>query len=345
LAPEESNERAVEAMTAAIGVIVFEDKQDQGATVLQNLPILSLPGPAFLDVYGAVVVAVLLASFLLIRFADRTGRLPPPPVPQTPKAVEVAFLQGGVNQVVRVLVYDLVQRGYAVLAPEDRIAPTGKLPQPGELDALESRVLESIQGKPKAHELFGNRTQRKTLLELLEPVRAGLAAQELLKPESVKLWRRRAQIAGTVILAGLAAAKIYVALTTGHANVFNLIFLCIAAISFLFALAYVQTRHHASRRGRAYLEAMRLAYDSRLKDAVSQIGSPGPAARAFEGASLFLIGLYGFSARRGTSEEMFAAHFKRASGESGGSCGSSCGGSCGGDGGGGGCGGCGGGGD
>lgn len=305
---------------------------------MQNLPFMNLPGPEFLNVYGLLAIIVLAAAWLVIRFADHTDSVPPP-VPESPDAMEVAFLQGGVNQVIRTLVYDLVQRGYAALAPEDRVAPTAKTPAPGELTALEARVLESIQARPKAHQLFQNRTARLRLLELLEPTRKKLAEQDLLKPDSVKIWRRRAQIAGTLALAGFAGAKIYVALTTGHANVAYLVFLCLASIAALFALAYVLTRHHASRRGRAYLDAMRAAYEGKLKAAVSHIGSPGPEARAFEGASLFLIGLYGFSALKGTSEAMFADHFKRASGDGGGgSCGSSCGGSCG-DGGCGGCGG------
>jgi uncharacterized protein (TIGR04222 family) len=306
---------------------------------VQNLPFLGLPGPEFLNVFGVLVIIVLGAAALVIHFADHTDPSPPP-VPQTPDPIEVAFLQGGVNQVIRTIVYDLVQRGYAALGKDDRILPTSHTPQPGELDALETRVLETIRSKPKAHQLFANVTQRQELLRLLEPVRARLAAQDLLKPDSVKVWRRRAQIVGTLALAAFAGAKIYVALTTGHSNVAYLVFLCIAAILCLFALAYAMTRSHASRRGRAYLDAMALAYRPRLDHAVATLDATG-GARAFDGAALFLIGLYGFSVLKGTPEAAFAEHFKRASGEGGGgSCGSSCGGSCG-DGGG--CGGCGGG--
>ncbi len=310
---------------------------------MENLPFLALPGPDFLNVFGVLAIIVLVATWASIHFADRTDKRPPPAVPQNPDPIEIAFLQGGVNQVVRTIVYDLVQRGYAALGPEDRIVATNKQAEAGALDAVEKRVLESIQARPKAHELFQNRTQRDVLLRLLEPVRAKLAAEDLVKPDAVKVWRKRAQILGTLALVGFAGAKIFVALETGHSNVSYLVFLCVAAVIALFVLAYVLTRSHASRRGRAYLEAMKLAYESRLKEAVSHIGSPGPEARAFEGASLFLIGLYGFSALKGTSEEMFATHFKRASGDGGGGCGSSCGGSCGSGDGGGGCGGCGGG--
>jgi hypothetical protein len=89
------------------------------------------------------------------------------------------------------------------------------------------------------------------------------------------------------------------------------------------------TRTHASRRGHAYLDAMRLAYGGRLKAAVAHIGSPGPEARAFHGASLFLIGLYGFSPLKGTTEAMFAEAFSRGSQSQGSNCGTSCSGSCG----------------
>jgi uncharacterized protein (TIGR04222 family) len=308
---------------------------------MENFPFLNLPGPEFLNVFGVLAIIVLAAGWLLIHFADRTDRSPPP-VPQNPDPVEVAFLQGGVNQVIRMICYDLVQRGYAALGPDDRIVPAARQPEPGALNAMEKRVLESIQARPRAHELFANRAQRRELLKALEPVHAKLAARNLVKPESVKIWRTRVQIIGTLILVGVAGAKIYVALKTGHTNVFYLIFLCVASVLGLFALCYVATRSHASRRGRAYLEAMKLAYKPRLDETLREIGAPGPG-RAFEGAALFLIGLYGFSALKGTADAAFTEHFRRASGDGGGGCGSSCGGSCGSGDGGGGCGGCGGG--
>lgn len=296
---------------------------------MQLLSILDLPGPAFLNVFGLVVILVLAAAWLVIRLADRTDRQPPPPVPQNPDAMEVAYLQGGVNQVIRTLVYDLAQRGFVALAKGDRVVPTDKEPQSGELNALEQIVLQSAQAKPKARELFENRVLRKQLLDELAPLRAKLATEKLIKPEAVKRWRTRAQIVGTLIIAGLALAKLYVSWNGGPANVSYLIFLTIASIAALFALAYVLTRSHASRRGHAYLDALRLAYADRLKEAVRHIGSPGPEARAFHGASLFLIGLYGFSVLKDTTEAMFAESFKRGSASGGGDCGTSCGGSCG----------------
>ncbi|MGJ0394957.1 MAG: TIGR04222 domain-containing membrane protein [Methylocystis sp.] len=296
---------------------------------MQNLPILDLPGPDFLNVFGLVVIGVLGAAYICIRFADRTDRRPPPPVPQNPDAMEVAFLQGGVNQVIRTLIYDLAQRGLVALAPKDHVIPTECQPQPGELNAMETLLFEAAQAKPKAHVLFEDRSLRRRLLEQLAPIRAKLAAEALIKPVSVKIWRRRAQIVGTLIIVGLAFAKIAVEWSKGPSNLAYLIFLAAASVAALFALAYVMTRTHASRRGHAYLEAMRLAYGGRLQAAVAHIGSPGPEARAFHGAALFLIGLYGFAPLKGTTEAMFAETFSRGSQSQGSNCGSSCGGSCG----------------
>jgi hypothetical protein len=59
---------------------------------------------------------------------------------------------------------------------------------------------------------------------------------------------------------------------------------------------------------------MQMAYADRLKEALAQIRSPGQQARAFGGASLFLIGLYGFSPLKGTTEAKFVEAFQDASG-------------------------------
>ncbi|MCC3244189.1 TIGR04222 domain-containing membrane protein [Methylocystis sp. WRRC1] len=280
---------------------------------MQDLPFFNLSGPEFLNFFGVVVIAVLATTFLVIHFADRSGRRPPPPVPQTPDAMEVAYLQGGVNQVIRTLVYDLDERGFVVLGPESRIVPTGAAPQSGDMNALELRVLEAVRNGPTAQELLEDRALRNALEQQLQPVRDRLAADDLLQPPSVKVWRRRLEIIGAILIIAVAGVKLQMAFAEGQ-NVSYLLFLMVAAVAALFAEGYVLTRDAASRRGQAYLEAMRVAYADRLKEALAHIRSPGPEARAFKGASLFLIALYGFSMLKGTTEAKFPESFERASG-------------------------------
>lgn len=280
---------------------------------MQDLPFFNLSGPEFLNFFGVVVIAVLATTFFVIHFADRTGRRPPPPVPQTPDAMEVAYLQGGVNQVIRTLVYDLDERGFVVLGPESRIVPTGAAPQSGDMNVLELRVLEAVRNGPTAQELLEDRSLRNALEQQLQPVRDRLAADDLLQPPSVKVWRRRLEIIGAILIVAVAGVKLQMAFAEGQ-NVSYLLFLMVAAVAALFAEGYVLTRDAASRRGQAYLEAMRVAYADRLKEALAHIRSPGPEARAFKGASLFLIALYGFSVLKGTTEAKFPESFERASG-------------------------------
>ncbi len=278
------------------------------------LPFFDLPGPAFLNFFGVVAISVLLTSFLVIYFADRSGRLPPPAVPAEPAAMTTALLSGGVGRVIQTLVYDLDERGYLVLGDEGHINPTGKKPADGELDEMELRLLAAVRHGPTARQLFEDKALRRHLFIDLASVRAQLAADGLIQPASVRQAKRWAQAIGTIIILAVAALKLQIVLATENANPSYLIYLTLASIGALFALGYVLTRETASKRGLALVEAMRLAYADKLKETLTQIRSPGPQARAFGGASLFLIGLYGFSSLKGTTESKFVEAFQDASG-------------------------------
>jgi uncharacterized protein (TIGR04222 family) len=303
--------------------------------------ILHLPGPQFLAFYGVVALVVLVAAFLLMFFADTTRTDNLPSVPVSPDPIEVAYLSGGVNAVLRTVVYDLRQQGLLTLEKEKHLVATGAAPATA--TRLQRCVLDKIQARPEIGSLFRDKTLRSRLEAILDPMRARLAASDLLQPDSVKRTRGWTLGLGLLVLLGLAAAKIEVALSLGITKVQFLIFLAILSSACLFFLVFFFSKRAASRRGRAYLEAMRLAYSSRLPWA--RVGfAPargGEGGIAYDGA-LMLIALYGFDALKGTPDAAYAKAFARSDG--GGGCGSSCGG--GGDGGGGGgCGGCGGGGD
>jgi uncharacterized protein (TIGR04222 family) len=214
---------------------------------------LDLPGPAFLNFLGAVVIGVLIASFLAISFADRSGRLPPPAVPSEPEALTTAFLSGGVGRVIQMLVYDLDERGYLVLGDEGHINPTGKKPGDGELDEMELRLLAAVRHGPTARQLFEDKALRRHLFIDLAPVRAQLEADELIQPASVRRARHWSQIVGSIVILAVAAAKLRVVLAEG-ANPSYLVYLTVAAIGALFALGYVLTRETASKRGLALVE-------------------------------------------------------------------------------------------
>jgi len=300
--------------------------------------ILHLPGPQFLAFYGIVAVIVLVAASLLMFFADTTGTDNLPSVPASPDPIEVAYLSGGVNAVLRTVVYDLRQLGLLTLEKDNRLIAAGAAPTT--LTRMQRRVLDKVLDRPEIGSLFKDKSLRSSLEAILDPMRARLMANGLLRPDAVRRTRDWTLGLGLLILSGLAAAKIEIALSLGITKIEFLIFLAILSSVCLFLLVSFFSRRAASRRGRAYLEAMRLAYSS-LKPSALIGFTParrGGDAMAFDGA-LLLVALYGFDALKGTPDAAFAKAFARSDG--GGGCGA---GGCGGDGGGGGCGGCGGGG-
>ncbi|MGA8171053.1 MAG: TIGR04222 domain-containing membrane protein [Methylocystis sp.] len=302
------------------------------------IDILHLPGPQFLALYAIVAAVALGAAFLSMYFADRTDTARLPKIPPSPDPVEIAYLSGGPNAVLRTTVYDLRQRGLVTLENERRLARTGVAP--ASLTRLQRRVLDAIENRPEIRKIFADSTLRSDLAAILDPLRARLAANGLLQPASVKNARLWVLGIGLPVLLGLAGAKLWIAHELGKTNINGLIVLALFGSIALVAITLFLSRRVASRRGVAFVEAMRLAYAPSLRSTASN-PSPIRGGAALDDGALLLIALFGFDALKGTSDAGFAKAFAR-SNDSGG-CGlSSCGG---GDGGGGsGCGGCGGGG-
>ena len=222
--------------------------------------ILHLPGPQFLAFYGIVAAIVLVAAFLLMFFADTTGTDNLPSVPASPDPIEVAYLSGGVNAVLRTVVYDLRQLGLLTLEKDNRLVAAGAAPTT--LTRMQRRVLDKVLDRPEIGSLFKDKSLRSSLEAILDPMLARLMANDLLRPDAVRRTRDWTLGLGLLVLLGLAAAKIEIALSLGITKIEFLIFLAILSSVCLFLLVSFFSRRAASRRGRAYLEAMRLAYSS-----------------------------------------------------------------------------------
>ncbi len=106
---------------------------------MAGFSILGLSGPAFLGVYAGVAALTLLMAHLFIRASDPTRDLSPPKVPSEPDAIMLAYLAGGVGNVIRTLLFDLRQRGYVGVGADKRLEPAAG-PQSGRvLDARPAR--------------------------------------------------------------------------------------------------------------------------------------------------------------------------------------------------------------
>jgi uncharacterized protein (TIGR04222 family) len=214
------------------------------------------------------------------------------------------------------------------------------------LTHLEEQVLAAVQFNPKPGEIYSNALLQSTVQDTCASWHAFLETQALLLPRSVKLARKRVLWIGVSALLGVGLLKLLLGWAQGRTDIGWLMLLMAIATGELLVMAAVIANARLSKRGNAWLAQLRLVYSSAKTEAVARrlnASSEPRSANAYDGAGLFVIGLYGFEILRGTSDEAFAQHFKVGANASVSACGAgSCGGgggSCGGGGCGGGCGG------
>ncbi len=78
--------------------------------ILIHNPIAHMYGPHFLVLYASVIAITLGWCAIILR--DVTVNLPAPLVPTQPDPYEIAYLRGGATQVLHLISFDLIQRGY-----------------------------------------------------------------------------------------------------------------------------------------------------------------------------------------------------------------------------------------
>jgi len=330
---------------------------------LRHNPIADMYGPYFLLFYAVVIGITLVSCWYALWAADSSGALPPPQIPVQPDPYEIAFLRGGANEVTRLAIFALVQRGYLEIKQEPKKFWQNAKPQQivqapgaGPLAGLSpgERVAFDWFSRPRrADEVFGPGGVAAAVQTRCEPYERQLRSDKLLMPPEMRSFVRQIRLAGTVVIIGLGGYKLWDAWLEGRSNVWFLIIM--AAVS-LPLLSHVCKVPRLSRRGRAYLLRLRLAF-ARLKHQApaltmsSATTNPstaphGPAAGSFDPV-LLMVGVFGVAALSGTAYAYYPQMFNRGTtdagggGCGGGGCGSSGGSSgCGGGGcGGGGCGG------
>lgn len=300
-------------------------------------PIANMHGPQFLGFYAAVIVTTLGLLWFFSRRVDATTGQPVPPVPTEPDPYAIAYLRGGLGEVARVAVFELLQREY-IEGKEGIFKETAKHPGLRHLHGVPRIAYDWLKtkGSLTAREVFSSRglvTQLEGQAE--SELRRPLEADQLLVNSHSKSLRRRWAGAATALMLGLGGYKLAVALTKGYTNIVFLVLMLIFAL--VASIVTALSMPSLTLRGRKYLDALNLAFDQLTHR---------PEARQESSYLPLMVGLFGVSALGGTSFAYYADDLERmqqvaqASGDAGlASCGSSCGG--GGGGCGGGCGGCG----
>lgn len=324
---------------------------------LINNPIANMPGLQFLAFFSCVAVTTIITCWVMLKNTDKSDTIPPLQIPTNPDPYEITYLRGQENEVIRLAVFNLYNKGFVKLTT-DYVEVNPQHPDPKNLPNIEKSLFGWLsQQKPQIYTNASNASSPEPIrvkphqifLEMKARAetycgsyKANLEKNHLVPSDILKdiSWKLRA--AGALLILSLASYKFTIALTNGRTNVG---FLVTLSIVYIIALFLICKPARLSKRGKAYLKELQNAFANLAQKDKINTNSPtyDPCAPALA-MSIFGVGIFA-----GTSFDSFEQTFHRST-DSGSSCGSSCGSSgssCGSGGsscGGGGCGGCGGGG-
>jgi len=303
----------------------------------------SMRGPAFLLFYICIAVVTLVLCRLRRQAADPSRHAPPLPLPSDPEPHEIAYVRGGANELIRVVILDLIQRQFLRYTEtpkrwfknaEQKIERHPDAPPPKLLTPVEREVMSVFTGPKNGQEVFESGMLTANVERHCGDYLRRMSEEQLLSPPETKQRAVRIGLAGAAVLLGLAGYKLTAAILTQHYNVGFLIVLTFVSVV---VLAFLCAVPRLSARGREYVLRLQQVFEQ-LKQERSYYGKLGPDPRI-----LLLVSLFGVGMLADTPHDIYRKMFvQSSSGGCGGGCGGGGGGGCGGGGCGGGCGGCGG---
>lgn len=306
--------------------------------------IADMPGPDFLIVYGVLTALTILFIRLKTRKLDPTldADLPPLPIPGKLSPIEIAQLSGNPAMTLGTILFGLWNRGYLKIETPDKGKPyltkADSYPDIEDLSPIERAIFVPFRN-PNSNKASTSALAHVATVKRfgkdLEPV---LQDELIMMPEESKQAARQLfwQTAPWLIMVG--GYKLVLALDKGKHNVWFLIAIIFAGI---LGLAIATSPPRLTRRGKDFLNRMKLAFRDVPASSTYALAAEGYPA---DEKAVFGVALFGLSALSGTPLAAAWQWFAPTAAVSGCSAATGAWASCGGGGDGGGGGGCGGGG-
>lgn len=313
-------------------------------------PIANMQGPYFLMFYGVVIGVTLIVCRFGLK-PDETGKLAIPLVPENPDPYEIAYLRGGKVEVIKVVITNLIQKGFLKLS-KDGIEPTGNsdidLNQMDlKLSAIEQDVLAGFTDSKNAREIV-KFSGSSIFDQYYQEYQQNLKSEKLFYPDELQANILLFKRLGTLIIWLLGGYKLIVSLSQGHINVGFLLILGFVATTVLWNWCQIPRISHL---GWKYLSRLQQTFEQ-LKQEIStpseETGSnllkgiftkPHQINNSFPLFVALLVALFGIGVLSGTPYKELEQFFKQRSTVShnnhpsstshhAGGCGSSCSGGC-----------------
>ena len=291
-----------------------------------------LRGPEFLVVYSAFAIGLLVVLSRLRRTREGTAPSALPPI-SDPYAI--AYLRGGQKAMLEVAAFSLVDRG--LLDVEDgTLRTTGRSSHDARLatDPLDRQILLFFRSKAKAVSMYRDAKFKSVSTAVEERLR-----RDGLLPNLDTMEARSMDFGlAVLLLVGVAAIKVIIALERGRSNISLLIILAVIACVFTYKVCCPRI----TLRGKQWLEDLRtlmVPLKSRLGSVAQQLAWKETAmVAAVYGLSALPANAYPFigkmfpaaDSNSSTSSSCGSSSSSDSSGSGGSSCGGGCGGGCGG---------------
>src|SRR5688572_12328766 len=208
---------------------------------LLHNPIADLVGPSFLLLYGGVIALIVLDALWTRGRSDPTTGLDPPAVPAKPDPLVIAYLRGGANELTRLVIFDLLRRGYLWTKEETRpnrtkatsIEQAPDRPKDAALSPLERDVFDFFQRARGVQEVFLNNRLPSRVARHSKPIEEALREDQLLMPLESRRAVQRVGLVGGLVIVALGGYKLLVALEKGRHNVALLVVLAFVGLAAL----------------------------------------------------------------------------------------------------------------
>jgi uncharacterized protein (TIGR04222 family) len=279
-------------------------------------PIVHLAGVPFLLFYSTLVTAALVAIWVLLERTRRSD-LPNLRIPDQLDPYKIAYLRGGDSEVIRTAMVELVEQGWIVQDPTQKVSATKPIQWKTDMqgkstesfEPLQRILLENFQVARTGDTVFQSSVQKK-VQAITETFRKWVAEEELwtVRDKDKNPMVPRAIWSSFLLVEGLGVYKLLHAMSEHRSNVGFLAFGLLITPALFFI---VTRRKRLSNRGERFLQDIQTAYKSLrslkfAKPAMRTNPSESSQDRIEYPASSFpmpllAMGIFGISALQGTT--------------------------------------------
>ena len=293
-------------------------------------PITEMNANEFLGFYLVLILTAIIICWWKSNRSDWTADLAPPPVPADLDPYEIAYLRGGENEVTRLAIVSLTERGYlevkstdgvfsgtlALLSLDDSspqfIAQVDNGPNPEELSSLERAVFDWFATAKETSKVFDGGELPELVASRCLHYQERLQAEHLLTPDDVCDRIRNIALLAGVVIATFGLSRIVVGMMRDRPVGFLIVMSIVAGV----VLVGLGDASRLSSLGNRYLERIQEYLEPRKETLAQRSGPDLP----------LLVGAFGIVVLADTPYSIFQEVFKKSSESTSGGCGAGCGG-------------------